>query len=234
MAQVFVIPDVHLKPKMFDEAEKFINQGSYDYVVCLGDLVDDWGQGENLDLYAETLERCKNFAMEHENALFCYGNHDISYLWGKRESGYSEMARPVVLEKYGEFREYMGERLKFVHKIDNVIFSHAGITEDFVQMWFEPIRQDVDAVIHKINTTCNELELWQNNSPLWERLEYSFTDMYQKDLLQVVGHTPTDSVFKIGNVLSVDTFSTYRDGSPIGNQRFIWVDTKTMKWEYAE
>ena len=28
--------------------------------------------------------------------------------------------------------------------------------------------------------------------------------------------------------------STYRDGTPFGNQRFVWVDTDTKSWHYAE
>ncbi len=38
--KVLVIPDVHLKPWMFDEAEK-VSAEKYDKIVCLGDLVDD-------------------------------------------------------------------------------------------------------------------------------------------------------------------------------------------------
>ena len=51
MSKAFVIPDIHLKPWIFDRAEEEFPKGEYDKIVCLGDLVDDWGQETNLDLY---------------------------------------------------------------------------------------------------------------------------------------------------------------------------------------
>lgn len=44
MSKVFIIPDVHLNPWMFDKAAKLIKDGDYDEIVMLGDLVDDWNQ----------------------------------------------------------------------------------------------------------------------------------------------------------------------------------------------
>ena len=38
------------------------------------------------------------------------------------------------------------------------------------------------------------------------------------------------SIERRGNVISCDVFSTYRDGSPVGTQEFLLIDTKT--WEY--
>lgn len=43
MSRVLVIPDVHLKPWIFDKAEK-VDNSSFDTIVILGDLVDDWGE----------------------------------------------------------------------------------------------------------------------------------------------------------------------------------------------
>ena len=56
MSKVFVIPDVHLKPWMFDKAEELLSRSEYDKIVCLGDLVDDWDQEKNLGLYWKYLE----------------------------------------------------------------------------------------------------------------------------------------------------------------------------------
>ena len=87
MSRVLVIPDIHLKPWIFDEAEK-VNKDSYDDIVILGDIVDDWGKGNNLDLYRETLDRAVEFGKTYEQSLWCYGNHDVSYLWDAMESGF--------------------------------------------------------------------------------------------------------------------------------------------------
>lgn len=98
MSKVFVIPDVHLKPWMFDKAEELLSRSEYDKIVCLGDLVDDWDQEKNLGLYSETFDALERFINRHPNFLLCYGNHDVSYIWEARESGYSDYARPVVIE----------------------------------------------------------------------------------------------------------------------------------------
>lgn len=92
MSKVFVIPDVHLKPWMFDKAEELFSRSEYDKIVCLGDLVDDWDQEKNLGLYSETYDALERFINRHPNFLLCYGNHDVSYIWGARESGYSDYA----------------------------------------------------------------------------------------------------------------------------------------------
>ena len=86
MSKVFVIPDVHLKPWMFDKAEELFSRSEYDKIVCLGDLVDDWDQEKNLGLYSETYDALERFINRHPNFLLCYGNHDVSYIWGGRAS----------------------------------------------------------------------------------------------------------------------------------------------------
>ena len=50
-------------------------------------------------------------------------------------------------------------------------------------------------------------------------------------ILQVVGHTPVEKIYREGNVISCDVFSTYRDGRAIGTEEFAVVDTES--WEYG-
>ena len=59
-------------------------------------------------------------------------------------------------------------------------------------------------------------------------------EMYSNGFLQVVGHTPVRKTDFFRNILTVDNFSTYCDGAPIGDQRFIWVDTVTKEWGFAD
>ena len=58
--------------------------------------------------------------------------------------------------------------------------------------------------------------------------------LYSNKVFQVVGHTPVRSPLLEGNLLTLDTFSTYRDGSPYGDQRFVWIDMVKKTWEYVE
>ena len=93
MSNILVIPDVHLKPEIFLKAETVVESGVCDRVVMLGDLPDDWGMEENINLYEKTYEIAADFCERHNNTLFCYGNHDISYVWQALENGYSSAAR---------------------------------------------------------------------------------------------------------------------------------------------
>lgn len=226
--KTLVIPDVHLKPWMFQRASELMKENQIEQAVCLMDIPDDWRQQFNLDLYAETFDAAISFAKEHENTLWCYGNHDLCYLWDQRESGFSTMAQPIVCEKLGKLREALPNenQLAYVHKIDNVLFSHGGVNDGFVKE-FVPAKyyNDVDAVIEAVND-LDPSEMWTNWSPIWLRPQYGDTKMYKpRKLLQVVGHTPVEQITKVGNLISCDVFSTYSNGDPIGTQEFLVVDT---------
>lgn len=185
MSRVFVIPDVHLKSWMFEKASELILKGNYDAVVMLGDLVDDWYQEKNIDLYNEIFDAAIAFTCKHSDTFWCYGNHDVSYLWEAMESGYSYYARETVVKRIQDLKNSIPpENSGFIHKIDNVVFSHAGLTERFVLRHFGGGQADLDSMK--------------------------------------------------GNLLTLDNFSAYRDGCPIGDERFVWIDTIEKTWRFVE
>lgn len=75
--------------------------------------------------------------------------------------------------------------------------------------------------------------MWNDISPIWARPQYDSLRLYPKDMMQVVGHTPVKVPELEGNLLSVDTFSTFSNNNPIGDQKFIWVDTVRKEWDYV-
>ncbi len=234
MSKIFVIPDVHLKPRMFAEADKLLSGASCDAIVMLGDLVDDWNQEKNLDLYHETFDAAIDFVKDHPDAFWCYGNHDLSYLWNALESGYSYYAEELVKERIAELRNALPpENSAYIHRFDRVLFSHAGLTESFVLQHFGSGMSDLDSMIAGINRMGMK-EMWQDNSPIWARPQYASMRIYPRDMFQVVGHTPVEGPLHEGNLLTLDTFSTYRNGLPIGDERFVRVDTVKQTWEYAD
>ena len=233
MSRVLVIPDVHLKPWIFDEAEK-VDKNSYEDIVVLGDLVDDWGKGNDLDAYEETLKRAAEFGKEHGESLWCYGNHDVSYLWDAMESGYSVQARITVIEGITKLERILEDRYKFVHRIDNVLFSHAGVTETFVLHSCGYHVKEIEDILAKINRMGKQ-ELWRDSSPIWARPQADFYRMFRDDLFyQVVGHTPVEEPLDACGVLTLDLFSTYSNGEPYGNQKLYIVDTMTREFIEAE
>ena len=233
MSRVLVIPDVHLKPWIFYEADK-VDKSSYEDIVVLGDLVDDWGKGNDLGAYEETLNRAAEFGKEHGESLWCYGNHDVSYLWDAMESGYSVQARITVIEGITKLERILEYRYKFVHRIDNVLFSHAGVTETFVLHSCGYHVKEIEDILAKINRMGKQ-ELWRDSSPIWARPQADFYRMFRDDLFyQVVGHTPVEEPLDACGVLTLDLFSTYSNGNPYGNQKLYIVDTMTRKFEEAK
>lgn len=122
--------------------------------------------------------------------------------------------------------------IRFIHKIDNVLFSHGGVLKYFVEEHVKKVNyDDTDLVIEEIDK-LGAREMWNDASPIWLRPQYSKMNLYKEhELLQVVGHTPMDKITRKGNVISCDVFSTYRDGRPIGTQEFLLLDTES--WEYC-
>lgn len=231
--KVLVIPDVHLKPWMFDRTAEFMKSGEAEQAVCLMDIPDDWGNEYQLDLYEDTFNAAIRFQNKYPDTLWCYGNHDLSYEWGQYESGFSTLAIPVVKMKLNELRAAMRNRsqMKYIHRIDNVLFLHGGITRAFVKYYApDADYDDTDAIVEKINS-LGIVEMWDDASPIWFRPQFYNEKMYKEnELLQVVGHTPVKEIDRIGNVLSCDVFSTYRTGDPIGTEELLLIDT--MTWDY--
>ena len=172
--KVMVIPDVHLKPWMFHRASELMKEIKPDRAVCLMDIADDWRQQFNLDLYIQTYDAAIAFAKEYPNTLWCYGNHDVCYLWNQRETGYSKIAPWTVCEKLRILRESLPDerQLAYLHRIDNVLFSHGGLTDAFVRRYVPSGKyNDIDTVIDITNGFgCGEM--WQDASPIWYRPQY--------------------------------------------------------------
>ena len=231
--KILVIPDVHLKPWIFDRASEIMDSGIADKALCLMDIPDDWGKARDLQLYEETYDAAIRLQKKHPETLWCYGNHDLSYEWGQAESGFSSAAILTVRRKQNELRTAIADKnqIAYIHRIDDVLFLHGGLTHSFVRYYAPDIDYDnTDAVISRINS-LGFREIWDDASPVWFRPQYNKEKMYrEKDLLQIVGHTPVMEIERTGSVFSCDLFSTYRNGDPIGTQEFILIDTET--WEY--
>ncbi len=234
MSRVLVIPDIHLKPCMLCSASKIIEEVKPDYIAMLGDLVDDWGQESNIQLYNETFYAIKRLCCEHPNTFLCFGNHDVSYYWHALETGFSEAARMSVIAGLRDLEAVLPEgHCAFMHRIDNVIFSHAGLMRSFVERHFpNEAEREIQHIIQTVNNMGRE-ELWMHDSPLWARPQRKEAIPYQMSgILQVVGHTPVETALYEDGVLTLDTFSTYRSGEPYGDRKWILIDCNAC--DYTE
>ncbi len=234
--KILVIPDIHLKPWIFEAAAKILNNRSeIDYAVCLMDIADDKGNENELSLYTKSYQAAIDFAVKFPDTKWCYGNHDLSYVWMQYETGFNPLAIETVSDMLNKLQNSIdSDNIAYIHRIDNVIFSHGGLSKSFVDnnLTLDSSIYCIDDVIENINSLGSD-EMWDDNSPIWFRPQYEKTQLYEgKNLLHVVGHTPVQRVTRIGNLISCDTFSTYPNHRPYGNRKFAIIDTIT--WEYEE
>ncbi len=238
--RILIIPDIHLKPHIFDMAEA-VPTNRYDAIGCLGDIADDWEA--DISDYEATYKRALNFAREHKNNIFwCYGNHDISYIFSHShgikllESGYNYMATQITEFFLEQLKEILGDNLQVIHRIDSTLISHAGLTEKYARFIMDDVGGTIDDIIHKVNVQVNPKnikDLWNEFSPIWARPQYDKRIRMYKDFCQIVGHTPVNRAFLDCNVLTLDTFSTDHQGIPIGDSTLYIVDTETFTYQAA-
>lgn len=228
--RTLVIPDVHLKAALFEGAAEILAAGKAERAVCLMDIPDEWNQELNLGLYETTFDAAVKFAKDFPDTLWCYGNHDQSYVWRFLETGYSYFAESIVNSKLITLKRSIinTNQIAYIHRIDNALFLHGGLTNEFVMKHVDKDkRDDVDFVIKTINGLDEEI-MWGNESPLWFRPQYKQTPMYgEGSYVQVVGHTPVHEIIKERNVISTDVFSRRKDGTFIGSCNFPIIDTVT-------
>ncbi|MCR5792398.1 MAG: metallophosphoesterase [Lachnospiraceae bacterium] len=232
--KILVIPDIHLKTWLFDRAEAILNAGIADIAVCLMDMPDDWGMEFQVERYREIFDRAIAFAKTFPKTLWCYGNHDVSYPWGKLESGYSPYAESTVISKLEELEQTIPDatQIQIMHRVGKVLFSHGGLTEKFVERLDEKLLEaDIDEVIRTINQASHEY-LWNDESPLWLRPQYRRVRPFRAEIYrQVVGHTPVKEIYEENGIISTDVFSTYRDGRQIGESAMIVIDSETGEFK---
>ncbi len=251
--KILVIPDVHLKPYIFDRAEQILRDGIADYAICLGDYVDEWDCENKLDMYQNTFERMFKFKQDFPSTEFLLGNHDFSYLYPECGcSGHSERAEPVVRQYLGKLKHICGD-YKIIVRRGKVLFSHAGLSESYVNENYTRTREQfanpkekfgfhlsgefIDYVINDINICANSERghslLWNDNSPLWARPQHTAEPLFNEGYIQVVGHTPTKEIEQVDNYISTDAFSLYSfyPYLPYGEEKFIVVNCSEGTWE---
>ena len=226
MSKVLVIPDTHLKPKMFDLADKIMQERGVDYAVQLGDNFDDFLCYD--DQYRNHNVRMLRFAHDYPKTVWLWGNHEISYILGRPVTGNTFVGEDYARSYQEDFNP------KFIHLDGKVLFSHAGVFQEFVD------RNGLAGckTVEELTAKMNELDMvafWQDDSPIWARPQYERLTVPRvlEGYLQVVGHTPMREVMREGGVVTTDVFST-NWGQKIGVERMVVVDTAGPDFEVVE
>lgn len=223
MPKILVIPDTHLKPKMFDLADKIMAEHPVDYAVQLGDNVDDFYCYD--DHYQAHYARMSKFHHDHPDTVWLWGNHEVSYILDRPVTGNIHAGKEYAYL----YRENFNP--KIAHLDGKVIFSHAGIFQEFINQNHLTQPQTASELIQKINQLDLSTFL-HDDSPLWARPQFrqlTFPGVLS-GYLQVVGHTPTKTISELNGIISTDAFST-NWGKQIGLEQMIIINTAEPSFE---
>jgi predicted phosphodiesterase len=178
-----------------------------DKVIFLGDYVSTHYNISDEDQF-NNLVNILNYKKENpEKVILLRGNHDMQHLgyeWAKCSGWF-----PQLEFKMQEIKEEFLENTQWMHREENIVFSHAGISK----VW---MKDNNISSIEDINnlepsqifgfTPDNYMDYCGESAtqpPTWIRLrslQYHGIDNY----VQVVGHTPVNYICNISKDLGDD------------------------------
>lgn len=229
--KILVLPDAHLKVPLLQKIDQLL-EGHPDWeCVSLGDWCDDWGRPPKD--YEGFFRAFEELCCRYQNRIhLCWGNHDYGY-WScpEKHAGYIRDAEEIV--RFHLKALDLISPIQVVHRFDTLLFSHAGISKEWVANYKNEVDMYPDLSLIEYTNTRHADLLWGNGSPLWRRPTFNLGDTFNSFFLQVVGHTPVSTITlePKSRVLYTDTWSTDSDRNPLGDQSLVAVDSITQEWE---
>ncbi len=185
----------------------------FDKLVFIGDYFDtrdDIDASTQIQNFKEILE----FKKENpDKVILLIGNHDFHYLKGCGEtySGYqqwaamdiNEVLQPALTSGY----------LQICHVYDEYIFSHAGLTQTWVdnnEIDTYNIEESINVKFMK-NMEAFRFEYGENldrsgndvtQSPIWVRIPSLLKDMV-KGFTYIIGHTTIKELHMANNIIAI-------------------------------
>lgn len=124
MSKMLVIPDIHCRDFWKKPCEEWDGE-----IVFLGDFFDPYPQEGIENPYENSRQAIEFILKNKERTTVIPGNHDLHYIF-ERE-GFIEGSRFCRDKEPRQLLQEIKELFKGALVKDNVIFSHAGITEDW-------------------------------------------------------------------------------------------------------
>ncbi len=238
---ILVLPDIHGR-KFWKEKCQDITK--YDRVIFLGDYFDPYyfdyiTVKDAIKNFKEILELKKN---NFDKVVLLLGNHDMSYYsryYYKRYKYHCRHSKEFHDEISNMFNEHR-DWFKLIYIEDNIVFSHAGIREHWINIMNKQFRRDNLPIIEikeipndfiKLNNVLNnECEQglgdivskyrggeYPVGSCVWADVrEHRSPDKYVK-VKQVFGHTLQGKPLITNRYMMLDNGKAYE------------LDTKTFK-----
>ena len=144
-----IIPDIHHR---IDVADWIFNRVEFDRAILLGDYFDDFG--DTPEIAVKTAVWLREH-IDNKDFTFLVGNHDLPYMYphnrGLYCSGFEKLKSAAILQELNIFD--FREKTKLFHRVDNVVFSHAGISRTLLEYLV------YKGYLGSVASTASELEL---------------------------------------------------------------------------
>lgn len=184
----------------------------FDKVIFLGDYVDAYDKTNEEIL--DNLKKIIALKREYPDKVVLFlGNHEFSYLYNERCSGY----RPEMAIDICEILNKNIDLFKIAYQDKNVLWTHAGITKGWYNYYMLPIVEGkIETRYTPYFILCDNIAdqlnlMFEFNEPIlhmcgWDRggadkvggpLWVDKNTLYKKPIEgyhQVVGHTVTDKI----------------------------------------
>ena len=201
--KLLIIPDPHGQPDW-----KNYTFEKVDYTIFLGDYFDNWYsafKGKSAEENFQNICSYVNEDIEHRKMIL--GNHDLeNYILYGGCSGFQQYW-------FNEYNKALIKNINLIDicfELDNIVFSHAGISKSWVKRIFnkdEITVKEINELFHNLlfkimegedstelrdafafykgdSSYCGE---HKNQTPLWIRPDSLMSDAYFNK--QIVGHT---------------------------------------------
>lgn len=221
--RILVCGDMHCKPYYFRRA---LEATKWDLFVFLGDACDNFGatQEDNIEIINLMIETKKKYG---EKFIWLLGNHD----WGYYDDTINMTGH--IKANSAAIHYLLKDNIDLwdlFYAKDKYIFSHAGISVDFLNetrdIPYKELKERIgyNNPVNNVGYACGGTS--STPSLIWARPEEvrELPDAFNN--VQIIGHTPVERITLEPNGLIVcDTFSQYSNGSFIGDQSLLLIET---------
>ncbi|PWG65652.1 metallophosphoesterase family protein [Bifidobacterium callitrichidarum] len=243
MSTLFV-GDLHGKPDLLPLISRVADRENADRIVLLGDVCDDWGLSNNMmSAWFKTFADWSRSEGRRRDLIPLLGNHDIPYMLNNGSQAFDRVRniapgfRPGAHRRVNELMQHIPFRVAWSD--GSLLATHAGVTD----MW--EIKHDLR------NQSPLNIAAWLNKqmehsaslanlymeigaarggtsktpSPVWADLTELLRDG-DHNFIQIVGHSPVETVTESNGFWFCDTFSTTQDGRNIGDGTLLFKSNK--------
>ena len=208
-------------------------------VIFVGDYTDPYTkEGIGYPQMLEQLKQVVAFKKAHpDNVVLLYGNHDLQYVLGRRETNRYDKWHAGNLYRFFKENAHLFDVMYQIG--EKYLISHAGLTKVWYEEMIGPYEPGttLSDIVRQVNNLWKTgHEMWFSNdfSPVWVRpyelLSNNIFGLENREHIQVVGHTSLNlgRVGSIGLVPSTDKASKAKWKAVIDNpdatSRLIMVD----------